>query len=61
MLMHAAAYGGCMDTVRESALEGDSWEKNPLPHQGTEPASVLRPACLLDALPAELPPRKQSL
>ena len=27
MLMHAAAHGGCMDTVRESALEGDSEKK----------------------------------
>ena len=27
----------CTDTVRESALKVD-WEKNPLPHQGIEPA-----------------------
>ena len=43
MLMHVIAHGGCTDTVRESALEVDSGgEKNPLPHLGLEPASVLR-------------------
>ena len=35
-VMHAIAHGGCMDTVRESALEADPGEKNPLPHQGLE-------------------------
>ena len=45
--------GGCTDTVRESALEVD-WERNPLPHWGLEPASVLRLAFQSDALPAEL-------
>ena len=34
-------HGGCMDTV-ESALEVDSGGKNPLPHRGLKPASVLR-------------------
>ena len=28
-------------TPKESVLEAD-WEKNPLPHRGLEPASVLR-------------------
>ena len=46
------ACGGCINTVRESALRVD-WEKNPLPHGGIEPASV---ACLFNALPAELHP-----
>ena len=54
MVMHATAHGGCTDTVRESALEVD-WEKNPLPHRGLEPASVLRLAFQSDAVPAELP------
>ena len=36
MLMHATAHCGCMDTVRESALEADPGGKNPLPHQGLE-------------------------
>ena len=29
MLMHAIAHGGCMDTVRESALEADSGREIP--------------------------------
>ena len=29
ILMHAIAYGGCMDTVRESALEADCGRKIP--------------------------------
>ena len=53
MLMYAIVHGGCTDTVRESALEVD-WEKNPLPHLGFEPASVLRLAFQSDALPTEL-------
>ena len=40
--MHAIAHGGCTDTVREAALEVDSGRKNPLPHLGLKPASVLR-------------------
>ena len=43
---------GCTDTVEESAPKVD-WQKNPLPHQGTEPAST---ACRSDALPTELHP-----
>ena len=42
MLMSAIAHRGCTDTVREPPLEVDSGEKNPLPHRGLEPASVLR-------------------
>ena len=45
---------GCTETaVRESALKVD-WETNRLPHQGIEPASVLRLAFRSDALPIEL-------
>ena len=58
VLMNAIAHGGCTDTIRlrESAPEADSGrEKNPWPHRGIEPASVL---CLMafrsDALTAEL-------
>ena len=40
MLMHAIAHGGCTNTVREPAVKVD-WEKNPLPHRGIEPWSVL--------------------
>ena len=51
MLMHAIAYGGCADTVRESALEADSRRKTPC---GTlRPQSVLRMAILSDTLPVE--------
>ena len=41
MLMRAITHGGCMDTVRKSALEVDSGEKTPLLHRRIEPASVL--------------------
>ena len=41
LLIHVTTDGGCMDTVRESALNANSGEKHPLPHQGLEPASVL--------------------
>ena len=52
-LMHAIAHGGCTNTVRESALEVD-WEKNPLLHQGLEPASLFGLAFQSDTLPAKL-------
>ena len=43
-----------MDTVSEYALKADSGiKKNPLPHQGLEPASVLRLAFQSDVLPTE--------
>ena len=46
---------GGADTVTEPALEVDSGrEKNPLPHWGLEPASVLRLVFQSDALPTEL-------
>ena len=54
MLMHATAQGGCTDTVRESALKFPLG-KNPLPHRGLEPASVLRLTILSEAVPAALP------
>jgi len=54
-LMHAIAHEGCTYTVRESALKADL-EKNPLPHPGLKPASVLRLAFQLDVLPIELFP-----
>ena len=55
MLMHAIAYGGCTDTVRESALKADSGEENALPHMGLKPASVLRLSFQSDALLTGLP------
>ena len=36
ILIHAVAHRGCMDTVRESALELD-WGKNPLLHHALKP------------------------
>ena len=69
MLIHATAHWGDVvgelggegggeggaDTVTEPALEVDSGrEKNPLPHRGLEPASVLRLVFQSDALPTEL-------
>ena len=51
--MHAIAHGGCTNTVRESALEVDG-EKNPLLHQGLEPASLFGLAFQSDTLPAKL-------
>ena len=47
MLMHAIAHWGRMNIIREYICT-ESWpcEKNPLPHQGFEPASVLRLAFL---------------
>ena len=38
----ATAHGGCTDTVRQSAVKIDSGRKNPLPHMGLEPGSVLQ-------------------
>ena len=57
MLTHATyctlrLYGHRKRVCTESGL----WEKNPLPHLGLEPASVLRLAFQLDALPTELSP-----
>ena len=43
---------GCMDFVR-ACTQSWLWEKNPLLHQGIEPASV---ACWSDTLPTELHP-----
>ena len=40
--------------VRESGLEADSRTKNPLPHRGLEPASLLRLSFRSDAVPTEL-------
>ena len=60
ILMNAIAHGGGTDTVRESALETD-WEKNPLPHRGFEPASVLRLAFQSDAGPPEPSPTPDEL
>ena len=44
MLMHAIAHRGCMDTVRESALEFDSRRKTPGPqtHTCTAPGFSIR-------------------
>ena len=54
MLMHATAYGGCADTVRESALKADSRRKNPF--SILKPRSVLRMAIPSDTLPVEIFP-----
>ena len=54
MMMHAIAHGGCMESVRESALQ--VWEKKPLPHWELEPASVFRLACQSAAVPNKLSP-----
>ena len=54
------SHGGCTNTARESELNW-LWEKNPLPHWGLEPASVLRLAFQSDALPTELSPHPSSL
>ena len=43
-------YGHRERVCTESGL----WEKNPLPHRGLKPASVLLPAFQSDALPSEL-------
>ena len=45
-------YGHCKTVCTGRCL----WEKNPLPHRGLEPASVLRLACRSDALLTELFP-----
>ena len=45
--------GGGTDTVRESALKVDSGEKNPLPHWGIEPTSMMYRS---DVVPTELHP-----
>ena len=39
MLMYAIAHGSLQTRIKESVLKVD-WEKNPLLHQGIEPASV---------------------
>ena len=54
MLMHVTAHRGCANSVGESALEVDSGKKNPLPHQGIEPASELYLAFWSNALQSEL-------
>ena len=54
MLIQSIAHGDCADTVRESALKVDLWEKKTLPHRGPEPVSVLRLAFQSDTQPTEL-------
>ena len=54
MLMHVIAHGGCVDTVRESALEVDS--ERSLLHLQLKYASILCMAFQRDTLPAELFP-----
>ena len=54
MLVRAMVHVGCTDTVRVST--GRLCEKNPLPHLGLEPASVLHLAFRSDAVPTELSP-----
>ena len=48
---------GCTDTPKRVCTESWLWEKNPLPHRGIEPASVV---CRSDALPTELHPHSIS-
>ena len=56
MLMCATAHVECTDTIRERVCtESFLREKNPVPHRGLEPASVLRLAFQLDALPMSCP------
>ena len=60
MLMQATAHGRCTDTVSESVLKADSGRKITC-HLGArdsnpQPASLLRLAFQLDALPIELFP-----
>ena len=49
---NADAHGCSTDAVRVCAGSG-LWEKNPLPHRGLEPASVLRLALQSYAVPTE--------
>lgn len=57
MLLFATAHVDCTDNTRERVCtESFLREKNPVPHRGLEPASVLRLAFQLDALPSELSP-----
>ena len=58
--MHATAPGGSTDTVKESAQDVDSGQKNPLPLRGLEFASALRLAFKSDALPTEPSPVRRS-
>ena len=55
MLMHAITHRGCTHTVRLVCIGSWLWEKkNPLPHWGLEPMSVLRLTFQSNALPTEL-------
>ena len=47
---------GCMNTIRESALQDDSGKKNPLLKWGIEPVSVMHVAFQSTALAAVIPP-----
>ena len=58
MLMQAIAHGGCTDTRKRVCTESLLWEKNPLLHEGIEPASD---ACRSDALSTELHPHQSTL
>ena len=49
-------FGGCTDILRQSLVAADSGSKNPLPHQGLKPASVLHLAFQSEYLPPELSP-----
>ena len=53
MLMHATAHGGCMNTVRESALKVDLERKIPYHAGRTEPMTILHLAFRPNALPNE--------
>ena len=54
MLIDASAHQCNCNTTRESALEVDSRGRNPLPHRGLEPGSVLHLAFQSNTLPAQL-------
>ena len=56
LLMHAIAHGGCMATIRESALKVDSREKNGLLHWRLKPMIILHQAFWSDVLPTVLSP-----
>ena len=52
--MHVTTHRGCTHTLRLVCTGSWLWGKNPLPHWGLEPLSILRLTFQLNALPTEL-------